>query len=108
MKNEILEIINLYFNAFINKDLKVLDEIYSDSVELIDWTGQWYGKESVLTANEELFKIDYDLFVNETKLIENITYNSITIRFDEGPIDVMDVIYFDENKKISKVRAFKG
>ena len=41
----------------------------------------------------------YDLFVNETKIIENITYNSITIRFDEGPIDVMDVIYFDENKK---------
>jgi hypothetical protein len=95
MNQEILNLNNLYFKAFITKDIELLKNLYSDEVVLIDWTGQWYG-------------IDYELIVTETNIIDNMTYNSIVIRFDDGPIDVLDVLYFDENNKIKKIRAYKG
>jgi len=108
MSQEILNLNNLYFKSFITKDIELLKNLYSDEVVLIDWTGQWYGIDSVLVANENLFTIDYELIVTETNIIENVTYNSIVIRFDDGPIDVLDVLYFDENNKIKKIRAYKG
>lgn len=108
MSQEILNHNSLYFNAFIKKDIDTLKSLYSDDVVLIDWTGQWYGIESVLVANENLFTMDYELIVIETNIINYITYNSIVIRFDDGPIDILDVLYFDETNKIKKIRAYKG
>jgi hypothetical protein len=108
MNQEILNLTNLYFNSFIKKDIDTLKSLYSDDVVLIDWTGQWYGIDSVLLANKNLFTIDYELAVIETNIINSTTYNSIVIRFDDGPVDILDVLYFDEINKIKKIRAYKG
>ena len=108
MKSEIIGLSELYFTAFKNKNIELLKNLYSEDVQLIDWTGQWYGIESVLKSNEDLFQLEYELQVDETNIIQNKSYNSLQIRFEEGPIDILDVLYFDDKNKIIKIRAYKG
>lgn len=97
-----------YFDLFQNKDLKSLEDLYHDEIILIDWTGQWYGKDSVLKSNSDLFVNEFDLFVHNTIINQNSSYNQISIRFDEELIEVLDVIEFNEQGKIIKLRAYKG
>lgn len=103
-----LIVTEMYFNAFKDKNLDILSKLYSDNVELIDWTGAWYGKHSVLEANKDLFKSDFNLSVDSSLQLENVTYNHITIRFESEVIEVMDVIKFNSNFEIESIRAFKG
>ena len=98
----------MYFNAFKSKNLDILKNIYSDNVALTDWIGAWYGKNSVLEANEQLFKEDFELSLNSSFQLNNITYNEITIRFENEVIDVMDVIKFNSEFEIESIRAYKG
>lgn len=103
-----LIVTEMYFNAFREKNLDILSRLYSDNVELTDWTGAWYGKDSVLKANGDLFKNDFELSVNSSLQLQNVTYNQITIRFENEVIEVMDVIKFNENFEIESIRAYKG
>lgn len=99
---------DLYFAAFREKNLDILKGIYSKNVELTDWTGAWYGKDSVLEANNALFQTDFELSVNSSLQFNNITYNQITIRFESEVIEVMDVIKFNKDFEIESIRAYKG
>lgn len=103
-----LIVTEMYFNAFKEKNLDILSRIYSDSVELTDWTGAWYGKQSVLEANKQLFETDFELSLNSSLQLDNATYNQITIRFENEVIEVMDVIKFNTNFEIESIRAYKG
>jgi hypothetical protein len=103
-----LIITETYFNAFREKNLDILSRIYSDNIELTDWTGAWYGKQSVLEANSQLFESDFELTVNSSLQLNNITYNQITIRFESEVIEVMDVIKFNKDFEIESIRAYKG
>ena len=98
----------MYFNAFNSKELSILSNLYASNVELTDWTGAWFGKDSVLEANRQLFGTDFELFVNSSFQLNNITYNQITIRFESEVIEVMDVIKFNNEFEIESIRAYKG
>lgn len=99
---------DLYFSAFRTKNLDILKEIYSDNIQLTDWTGAWFGKDSVLEANRQLFERDFELVVNNSLQLNNITYNQITIRFESEVIEVLDVIKFNKDFEIESIRAYKG
>lgn len=99
---------DLYFSAFRTKNLNILEELYSNDTQLIDWTGAWYGKDSVLEANRQLFESDFELVVNSSLQLNNITYNQITIRFESEVIEVLDVIKFNKDFEIESIRAYKG
>ena len=103
-----LIVTEMYFNAFKEKNLNILSRLYSDDVELTDWTGAWYGKQSVLEANKQLFENDFELSLNSSLQLDNATYNQITIRFENEVIEVMDVIKFNTNFEIESIRAYKG
>lgn len=99
---------NLYFSAFRTKNLDMLKKYYSENVTLTDWTGVWSGKDNVLEANSKLFQSDYEIIVNSSLQLNNITYNQITIRFESEAIEVMDIIKFNEDFEIESIRAYKG
>lgn len=103
-----LVLTEMYFNAFNSKELSILSNLYASNVELTDWTGAWFGKDSVLEANRQLFETDFELFVNSSFQLNNITYNQITIRFESEVIEVMDVIKFNNEFEIESIRAYKG
>lgn len=96
-----------YFDLFNQKDIKGLGSLYSEDVRLKDWEGEWIGRENVLNANSQLFGLKFDLRVIHTDIINNKSYNKITIQIGETILDVMDVITF-ENYNIIDITAYKG
>ena len=103
-----LVLTEMYFNAFKSKDLSILGNLYAPNVELTDWVGAWFGKDSVLESNRQLFETDFELSVNSSLQLNNATYNQITIRFESEVIEVMDVIKFNKDFEIESIRAYKG
>mgnify|MGYP001574293611 FL=1 len=103
-----------YFKLFGAGNLEGLSEMYSDDIHLIDWNGQWKGKEEVLKMNKVLFDsttlsvtvhlVDGSGFLAPEERI----YCFISIQVGDEVIKVMDVIDFNENGKIIKIEAFKG
>ncbi len=106
-----IEIACNYFEAFSNKDLKTLSELYSDDVSLADWEPLFFdGKESVLGANKNLFDSvesvnivvkrigsnDKNVFAEIDILINNITQ-----------LFVVDILEFNQDNKIKSIRAYK-
>ena len=97
-----------YFDALNGKDINKLEEMYHPNIELHDWNGSWFDSPVVLDFNERLFDEGLEFELVESKQIENRTYNHILIHTSTETLKVMDVLYFDDNFKITKIEAFKG
>ena len=46
---------NTYFEAWNNRDLKTLSDIFAENITLRDWEQTYNGKENVLKANQNIF-----------------------------------------------------
>jgi ketosteroid isomerase-like protein len=104
-----------YFKHFEEGNLKELSKMYHDDIHLIDWNGQWKGKEEVLKMNKGLFDSNkVEVIVHEIEqpiFRESRVYCtiSITITSDtEIVLKVIDIIDFDNNGKITRIEAFNG
>ena len=101
----------MYFEYFSNKELKLIEEMLSPVVVLKDWDIHAKGKQEVIYAIEKIFKnvdiINIDpvkLYSDGEKIIAELEIeinNSIKQ-------SVLDIITYDENMKISYIRAYKG
>ena len=98
---------NLYFEAFNNKSIQKLSQLYSPTIRLVDWDIDISGIEEVLNANSELFNLDFELRVNKTYQINNKTFNEITITIGEDVLEIMDVITFNKEFQIENITAYK-
>ena len=100
-----------YFEAFSNKDLDTLANIYAENVSLADWEPLFFeGKENVLRANQQLF----DSVSSVKILIRRIGQNSTSVFAEidilineEIQLFVVDILEFDSNNKIKSIRAYK-
>ena len=98
---------NLHFEAFNNKSIQKLSQLYSPTIRLVDWDIDISGREEVLNANSELFNLDFELRVNKTYQINNKTFNEITITIGEDVLEIMDVITFNKEFQIENITAYK-
>lgn len=96
-----------YFEAFSNKDIKTLSQLYSPNVHLVDWNTDVMGREEVLNANSELFNLDFTLDVHTIDDSGHKTFNEITITIGEERLEIMDVITFNKNYQITNITAYK-
>jgi ketosteroid isomerase-like protein len=103
-------IIMEYFDAFSNKDIERLKEIYHENVYLIDWIANIEGKELVINANQLLFKQFPNLKIQIEEIIKDDNGNNacqIKIFLEENnTIDVCDIIKVI-NGKIFSIHAYK-
>ena len=83
------EIAKKYFEFFNNADIKGLNEIYDDKIELIDWSGKWNGKSEVLKMNQSLFDNSILIKLIEVSEIGNRAYCKIAVEIGPCPHDVM-------------------
>ena len=102
-----------YFELFGNYDLKGLKELYDTKIHLIDWNGEWKGKQSVLEMNGILF--DKKPIVKVLEVIHadkeedyQRTYCKIEIQIDDVTLKVLDIIDWTDDHKIIKIEAFNG
>jgi len=103
-----------YFKSFQEGNIGELSKIYHDNIHLVDWNGEWKGKEEVLKMNKELFDSKLwrnRVIVHETEqpiFRESRLYCKISITVGEDVLKVIDIIDFDNKGKITKIEAFNG
>lgn len=100
-----------YFEAFSNKDLEKLTELYSEDVTLADWEPLFFdGKESVLSANKTLFDSvqSVNILVKRIGSNDKNVFAEIDILINgDTQLFVVDILGFDEDGKINCIRAYK-
>jgi hypothetical protein len=104
---ELIEKTERYFMLFSTKNLDELEELYSDNITLIDWNGEWHGKQSVLDMNKTLFENNIRIDYHRIGYSNLTTYGQITIKVNETKLKVIDVIDWTTDGKILKIEAYK-
>lgn len=103
-------IIMEYFDAFSNKDIEKLKELYHENVSLRDWVISIEGKELVINANSNLFKQFPQLHIDVENIIQDENdYNACQIKIfleENNTIEVCDIIKTMNNKIVS-IHAYK-
>ena len=108
-KKKIDQKIKEYFNFFSKKNLKQLDKMFSNDVELIDWNVRAKGKKKVLEINKKIFEnkkinlIHYETYYN---FFKKIAACKIQVVINNKKLNVVDLIQFDKNLKIKKIIAY--
>lgn len=103
-----------YFVAFSGKNTKKLNDMYADSISLIDWIDSAKGKENVLEMNKNLFNSFDDIKINVKNMycVKNVASCEIEILLDNKNkrtiLKVVDIIEYDEYEKIVAIRAYLG
>lgn len=105
-----------YFKLFEEGNDIGLSEIYHENIHLIDWNGEWKSKSEVLRMNRELFEDstisvyveDVQVGMSPAGFPSDRVYCKIKIKVNDDTLKVMDVIDFDEERKIIKIEAYNG
>ena len=103
-------LVKTYFEIFSNKDIKGLENLFSDYVILQDWDILAKGKKQVLDANKNIFdSIDsISVTLNNLYLDELVAICLIEIIVNnEETLKVIDIIKFNDENKIIEVSAYK-
>lgn len=110
MKPTQSQIAILYLKAWSEKDLESLSDMIADNITLTDWEGSIQGRNQVIAFNQLVFKnightrVDIERIAigQDTVIVEIvITINNSQI------IHVVDVLEFDDDNKIKRIRAYK-
>jgi ketosteroid isomerase-like protein len=103
-------VIEEYFDAFVNKDLQKLSSLYDDNIVLSEWDKNIFtGKEAVLKANEELFNKfeNIGVVIKARASQNNRSLNEIVVHLDDIEVKVVDSIKVI-NDKIVYIMAYRG
>lgn len=103
------KIVNKYFKYFKNKDLAKITSLLSKRVKLIDSNTTKVGRIKVLEEYTKIFSEikKIELYLNRISIVKEIAYCEITLRIGKKNIDIIDVIEFDKNQQIKKIKAYK-
>jgi hypothetical protein len=100
-----------YFNAFSNKKLELLKDMFADNIILRDWEIQAIGKKEVLAETEKILDSVKSIEVVPLHIYceEDTVIAELEILIDRAEkIHVVDIISFNEEGKILGINAFKG
>jgi hypothetical protein len=99
-----------YFEAFSNKDVSGLSEMFTDDCTLRDWDNRSVGKEAVVEANKKIFDSVDTIVVEVLNLYSdgNIVVADLLITINgKDELLVVDILEFKDGK-VRSVRAYKG
>ena len=110
-KTKLVELGNLYFHCFENKDLSTLEKLFSDEIILFDpIIKKVEGIKNVLKANLDIFNSANKIVVNIKKMFADVNSDTIIaeleIHFDNNIVNVVDIIEIDIYGKIKSVTAY--
>lgn len=106
-----LAICEHYFRNFVDANNEGVSALLSDDVTLTDWEIHVEGRKDVMAAFDNIWSAlsDINVDISNIDLIKDRAYCTITINSPDldGPIDVIDVIGFDNCGMISSITAYK-
>jgi len=106
----LIEVAKIYFDLFSKKDIQNLKNLFSENIRLKDWEIDAKGVNEVIEANKKIFNSVESIVVTPKNIYQDnfvvICVIDILINNSEK-IKVIDIIKFNENKKIEEISAFK-
>jgi hypothetical protein len=83
--------------------------MFSDNITLKDWEIDFRGKESVISANENIFNSvsNLNVIVESVHQSGNKVFAEILVCVEDQTIPVLDVLTFNKNTKINSITAYK-
>ena len=126
MMNRNIQQLRKYFQAFADKDIEVLSEMFTDDIILIDWNNTFTGKDQVVNevqgifANFKTIKLEVtDIFSSLNIINADRGETTVSIPKDDSfaceivivfddlePLYIMDLIEFDSEGRIKKLTAY--
>ena len=107
---DLIEVTKIYFDAFANKDIKRLKNLFSENIILKDWEIEAKGIKEVVEANEKIFNSVESINVTTKNIYQDnfvlICVIDILINKTEK-LKVIDILKFNKNGKIEEISAFK-
>ena len=99
-----------YFYHFQNKNIKELENMFSDKISLRDWSIKGNGKKKVLALNSRMFQNYKKIKIKilNLSIINKKSYAEISINIKNKDYLILDIIEFDKKNKIKSIKAFKG
>ena len=126
MMNRNIQQLRKYFQAFADKNIEVLTEMFTDDIILIDWNNTFTGKDQVINevqgifANFKTIKLEVtDIFSSLNIINADRGETTVSIPKDDSfaceivivfddlePLYIMDLIEFDNEGRIKKLTAY--
>ena len=126
MMNKNIQQLRNYFQAFADKNIEVLTEMFTDDIILIDWNNTFSGKDQVVNEVQGIFKNFKTIKLEVTDIFSSLNIINadrgettvsipkddsfaceIVIVFDDlEPLYIMDLIEFDDEGRIEKLTAY--
>lgn len=101
----------LYLRKYEEKDLKGIEEMFSDDIVLRDWKIRVEGKEKALKETQKNFESVETLKIEVLSMYENENTVAAELKItidNKEELYVVDVITINSDGKISSIRAFIG
>ena len=126
MMNKNIQQLRKYFQAFADKNIEVLTEMFTDDIVLIDWNNTFTGKDQVVNEVQGIFTNFKTIKLEVTDIFSSLNIINadrgettvsipkddsfaceIVIVFDDlEPLYIMDLIEFDDEGRIKKLTAY--
>ena len=126
MMNKNIQQLRKYFQAFADKNIEILTEMFTDDIILIDWNNTFTGKDQVVNEVQGIFANFKTIELEVTDIFSSLNIINadrgettvsipkddsfaceIVIVFDDlEPLYIMDLIEFDDEGRIKKLTAY--
>ncbi len=109
--HDIYNLLDLYFYNFKTKNIKELEKMFDDKVKLRDWNIEVTGKSDVVAANQDIFDNTGEIQIKRLSTLAHesgLTFSELILTANGEEIKVLDVIVFNDDSKITSIRAYKG
>ena len=116
-RENLKDICQKYFETWSRKDIDGLAAMFANDIRLQDWERIETGIYKVLDANQKIFNDFISANVEITNLYQDPTspnrvvcqlYIEFKLADGESNLNVIDVLSFDDDDKISMIWAYKG
>jgi len=124
--NKNIQQLRKYFQAFADKNIEILTEMFTDDIILIDWNNTFTGKDQVVNEVQGIFTNFKTIKLEVTDIFSSLNIINadrgettvsipkddsfaceIVIVFDDlEPLYIMDLIEFDDEGRIKKLTAY--
>lgn len=98
-----------YFQCWANRDLASLELLLTENCMLVDWSGVCLGREKILSVTKSLFDSAKILKIDIKKIAvgQDCVIAELEIMVDDIRMFVTDVLDYNEEGKIQRIRAYK-
>ncbi len=111
LKDENKKIVLLYLKQYESKDLKGIENIFSNDIVLRDWKIRVVGKEKALVETKKNFESVDSIKIEVLELYENCNTIAAELKIiinNSEELYVVDVITINSEGKINSIKAFIG